>query len=218
MGKSKNIVWHPPIVTRHDRAVLNKHRSVSLWFTGLSGSGKSTLAHALEVRLYQMGMKTFVLDGDNVRHGLCSDIGFSDDDRSENIRRIAQVSKLFVEAGVISLAAFISPFANDRAKVRSIFAEGEFYEVYCRCSVATCESRDVKGLYRRARAGEIANFTGISSRFEEPAAPELVINTEDLDVSASVGMILKRLLADGLVDEQRRTARTLRIDAGPITP
>lgn len=175
--KSSNTVWHAASVTRDRREQQNGHKAVILWFTGLSGAGKSTLAHAVEERLHQQSCNTFVLDGDNVRHGLCADLGFSDDDRQENIRRIGEVAKLFMEAGVISLTAFISPFRADRQKVRDLVEEGDFVEIYCECSLDVCESRDVKGLYKRARAGEIKEFTGISSPYEEPRDAELVVDT-----------------------------------------
>ena len=208
-----NLAWHSFAVTRADRALLNRHRSVAIWFTGLSGAGKSTLANALEKRLHQIGMKTFVLDGDNVRHGLCNDIGFSDVDRSENIRRVGEVSRLFVEAGVIVIAAFIAPFHEDRVKVRSMFGDGDFHEIYCECPIEICESRDVKGLYRRARAGEIENFTGVSSRFEKPCSSDLIIDTCSLSISASVGLIVDHLLRKGVIDEQRVSFREVDVDA-----
>ena len=176
--KSTNTVWHKATVTRERREKLNKHKSVILWFTGLSGSGKSTVAHCVEEELHQMGCKTFVFDGDNVRHGLCSDLGFSDSDRKENIRRIGEMVKLFLEAGTIALTAFISPFKEDREKIRSMVPEGNFIEIYCRCPVSKCEERDVKGLYKKARAGEIPHFTGISSPYEEPENAEIVIDTD----------------------------------------
>jgi adenylylsulfate kinase len=175
--KSSNVVWHHATVTRDRREAMNKHRGGVFWFTGLSGAGKSTLAHYVEEKLYQKGCHTYVLDGDNVRHGLCADLSFSDEDRKENIRRIGQMSKLYVEAGVIVLTAFISPFRSDRNNVRKI-AGSDFHEIYCKCSLDVCETRDVKGLYKRARAGEIPEFTGISSPYEEPEKPELEINTE----------------------------------------
>lgn len=177
-GKSSNVVWHHATVTRERRESLNGHRGVILWFTGLSGAGKSTIAHALEERLHMMGCHTFVFDGDNVRHGLCGDLGFSAEDRSENIRRIGEMVKLFLEAGVIALTAFISPTRHDRRRVRQLVAEGDFIEVYCRCSIEACEARDVKGLYKRARAGEIKDFTGISAAYEEPENPEVVLDTD----------------------------------------
>lgn len=195
--KSSNTVWHHATVTRQRRADLNKHHSVVLWFTGLSGAGKSTLAHALEERLYQMKYHTFVLDGDNVRHGLNGDLGFSDKDRVENIRRISEVAKLFLEAGVIVLTAFISPFRADRNKARSLVGK-DFVEIYCECPLDVCEERDVKGLYRRARAGEIKEFTGISSPYEPPENPELSISTSQKNVDDCVDQILEYLVQRGV--------------------
>ncbi|MDD1621640.1 MAG: adenylyl-sulfate kinase [Methylococcaceae bacterium] len=156
---------------------MNGHKGCIVWFTGLSGAGKSTLAHAVEEALHQKGCRTFVLDGDNVRHGLCSDLGFSDADREENIRRIGEVANLFMQAGVIVLTAFISPFRADRERVRSMAASGDFIEVYCDASLNVCENRDIKGLYKKARMGEIAEFTGISSPYEAPTNPELIVST-----------------------------------------
>ena len=175
--KSSNVVWHNATVTRERREQLNGHRGGLFWFTGLSGAGKSTLAHSVEERLYQNGYRTFVLDGDNVRHGLCADLSFSDEDRKENIRRIGHMSMLYVEAGIVVLTAFISPFRADRENVRKI-AGNDFHEIYCKCSLEVCEDRDVKGLYKRARAGEIPDFTGISSPYEEPEFAELTVDTE----------------------------------------
>ena len=174
---SANVVWHHATVTRERRQKQNKHRSVILWFTGLSGSGKSTLAHAVEEELHRAGCRTFVCDGDNVRHGLNSNLGFSPEDRKENIRRIGEMCKLFIEAGVIPLTAFISPFREDRERVRNLVPHGDFIEVYCNCSLEVCESRDVKGMYAKARRGEIKEFTGISSPYEPPQDAELVIDT-----------------------------------------
>ncbi len=176
-NKSTNVVWHNATVTKERREQKNKHKGALLWFTGLSGSGKSTLAHAVEERLYQNGINTFVLDGDNVRHGLCADLTFSDADRKENIRRIGHMSNLFVEAGVVVLTAFISPFRQDRENARKIVGK-DFYEIYCDCRLEVCESRDVKGLYKKARAGEIPFFTGIDSPYEAPECPELTTKTE----------------------------------------
>lgn len=156
---------------------MNGHRSCVLWFTGLSGAGKSTLAHAVEEALHHAGCRTFVLDGDNVRHGLCADLGFSVTDRQENIRRIAESAKLMVEAGMIAMTAFISPFRADREWARSLFPHGDFIEIYCAATLEVCESRDVKGLYALARAGEVKEFTGISSPYEPPLNPELVVDT-----------------------------------------
>ena len=179
MKNKLNIVYHNATVTRVRRNQLNKHRSVVIWFTGLSGSGKSTLAHSVEERLYKLGCRTIVLDGDNVRHGLSSNLTFSDDDRKENIRRIGEAAKLMMEAGIITMTAFISPFKKDRNLVRQLLPQGDFIEIYCNASLETCESRDVKGLYKRARAGEIKNYTGIDSPYEAPDNPELVIDTEN---------------------------------------
>jgi len=190
-----NIVWHEALVHREDRERLNGHRSAILWFTGLSGAGKSTLAHAVEQELFAQGIRTYVLDGDNVRHGLCSDLGFSAADRTENIRRIGEMTKLFVDAGVIVLSAFISPIRSDRDRVRALMAPDDFLEIHCRCSVEVCETRDVKGLYKKARAGGIPEFTGISSPYEEPLAAELVLDTENLNLSQCVASVLD-LLAD----------------------
>lgn len=175
--KSSNVVWHNATVTRERREQLNGHRGGLFWFTGLSGAGKSTLAHTVEERLHQNGYRTYVLDGDNVRHGLCADLGFSEEDRKENIRRIGHMAMLYVEAGIVVLTAFISPFRADRDNVRKI-AGADFHEIYCKCSIEVCEDRDVKGLYKRARAGEIPDFTGISSPYEEPEFADLTVNTE----------------------------------------
>jgi len=196
---SANTTWHHATVTRQMREERNGHRSVILWFTGLSGAGKSTLAHAVEERLFERGVRTFVLDGDNVRHGLCADLGFSDMDRKENIRRIGEMAKLFVEAGVVAMTAFISPFREDRARIRSLVADSDFIEIYCRCSVSVCEQRDVKGLYRRARAGEIRDFTGISSPYEEPENPELTLATGEMPLEECVDAVMDVLLKRGVI-------------------
>jgi adenylylsulfate kinase len=173
----KNILWQDPLVKRAERNQRNGHKSVVLWLTGFSGAGKSTLAHAIERRLYEQDCATFVLDGDNVRHGLCNDLGFTQLDREENIRRVGEMAKLFTEAGVIAITAFISPYIIDRERVRSILPAGEFVEIYCRCPLDICESRDVKGLYAKARKGLISDFTGISSPYEPPQNPELTVDT-----------------------------------------
>ena len=175
--KSSNTVWHNATVTRERRENQNKHKSVILWFTGLSGAGKSTLAHSVEERLHQLGCNTYVLDGDNVRHGLNGDLSFSDEDRKENIRRIGQVSKLFLESGVIILTAFISPFRSDRQSVRNMVHHGDFIEIFCNSPIEVCEQRDVKGLYKKARSGEVKKFTGISSPYETSINPELTVLT-----------------------------------------
>lgn len=193
MGKSSNVVWHKHEVGRADRERLNGHRSFVLWFTGLSGAGKSTLASAVESRLFALGCRSFVFDGDNVRHGLCSDLGFSEADRRENIRRIGEMTRLFVEAGVIAMTAFISPFREDRQRVRDLLPPGEFIEVYCDCSLEVCEERDVKGLYAKARAGLIPNYTGISSPYEVPENPEIVVPTDHQSLEESVETVLSAL-------------------------
>ncbi len=193
-NKSSNVVWHQATVTRARREKQNGHRSSIIWFTGLSGSGKSTLAHATEEELHQLGCRTCVLDGDNVRHGLCGDLGFSEDDRTENIRRVGQMAKLFIESGVIALTAFISPFQVDRHRVRMMVEhDHDFLEIYCQCSLDVCENRDVKGLYQRARKGEIADFTGISSPYEEPENADLTVNTAELKIQECVDKIIKML-------------------------
>lgn len=196
---SSNVVWHHATIDRQKREALNGHKSVILWFTGLSGSGKSTLAHAVEERLYEMMCRTFVLDGDNIRHGLCGDLGFSDEDRVENIRRIGEVAKLFLEAGVITLTAFISPFRSDRERVRNLVPHGDFLEIYCQCPLEICEQRDVKGLYKKARAGEIKAFTGIDSPYEEPLAPELVVNTGSESLEESTAKVIGLLRERGVI-------------------
>lgn len=193
-----NTTLHRASVTRTRRAEQNGHKSVIVWFTGLSGSGKSTLAHAVEEQLHQSGCRTFVLDGDNVRQGLCQDLGFSEAARIENIRRIGEVAKLCIEAGMVVLTAFISPFERDRARVRALVPEGDFLEVYCACPLEVCETRDVKGLYRRARKGEIADFTGISSPYEVPAAPDVAVDTAHLSLEQCVDEVLTLLEQRGI--------------------
>jgi len=197
--KSTNVVWEQSLVTRQDREALNGHRSFVMWFTGLSGSGKSTLAHEVEKKLHESGHRTFVLDGDNVRHGLSSNLGFSEDDRKENIRRIGEATKLMTEAGVIALTAFISPFRSDREMVRGIFPHSEFIEVYCDASLEVCESRDVKGLYKRARAGEIKNYTGIDSPYEAPFNPEISVATGSVALDLCVEQVMDYLTSKGLI-------------------
>lgn len=198
-NKSFNTVWHQSAIKRGDREKLHKHKSVVLWFTGLSGSGKSTLAHAIEERLYKNGISTYVLDGDNVRHGLCSDLSFTDSDRVENIRRISELAKLLTDAGIITLTAFISPFKVDRDEARKRMPHGDFLEIYCQCPIEICEQRDVKGLYKKARAGEIPFFTGIDSPYEAPVRPDLVINTCDLNLENSVQEVLILLIKHGVI-------------------
>lgn len=191
--KSSNVVWHTANISRSDRELQNGHKSVILWFTGLSGAGKSTLAHAVEARLFEMGCSTFVIDGDNVRHGLCGDLGFSAEDRTENIRRVGEIAKLFTEAGIIALTAFISPFRADRDRVRQMVKDGEFLEIYCRADLSVCEDRDVKGLYKKARAGEIPEFTGISSPYEAPETPEIEVETGAKPLEECVDVVISML-------------------------
>ncbi|MBN2107280.1 MAG: adenylyl-sulfate kinase [Deltaproteobacteria bacterium] len=197
--KSSNVVWHQPTITKKDRERLFSHRGAVLWFTGLSGSGKSTVAHEVENKLHGLGCHTYVLDGDNVRHGLNADLGFSADDRQENIRRLAELVKLFADAGVIVLSAFISPYRADRERARNLLPEGDFFEIYCRCGIETCEERDPKGLYKKARAGEIADFTGISAPYEEPDMPEIVIDTDRYPVEDCADQIIARLKDAGVL-------------------
>lgn len=194
-----NIIRHKPSVTRPCRETQNGHRSINLWFTGLSGSGKSTLAHAVEERLHRMGCRTYVFDGDNVRHGLCRDLGFSLPDRKENLRRIAEMVSLFVDAGVISLTAFISPLEADRTMAREIIGSKNFLEIFCDCPLEICEQRDVKGLYKKARTGELPDYTGISSPYETPLQPEMVINTGTVPLIQCVGMVVEKLYAQRVI-------------------
>jgi adenylylsulfate kinase len=195
----REVVWHHATVTRRRRERLNGHHAAVVWFTGLSGAGKSTLAHAVEEELHQLGCRTLVLDGDNVRHGLCADLGFSANDRTENIRRIGEMAKLFVEAGIVVLTAFISPLRSDRARVRELIGDGDFIEIYVSCPLEVCESRDEKGMYKKARAGLIEEFTGISSPYEEPEHPELMVDTAVQDIAASVQQVLALLQMRGLL-------------------
>lgn len=196
--KSTNITWHHADVTRADREKMNGHRSVVLWFTGLSGSGKSTIAHAVENALFDRGCHTYVLDGDNVRHGLNKNLGFSPEDRTENIRRIGEVANLFIQAGVIALTAFISPYRADREQARKIAAD-DFIEIYVKCDLEICEARDTKGLYKKARAGQVKEFTGISAPYEEPITPELVVDTGKEDLDACVEKVLNVLKERGVI-------------------
>ena len=197
--KNTNIIYHAASVTRERRNQLNNHKSVVIWFTGLSGSGKSTLAHSVEEILFSKGCRTYVLDGDNVRHGLTSNLGFSNEDRKENIRRIGEVTKLMMEAGLISMTAFISPFREDRIAVRNLISDGDFIEIYCKASLETCEERDLKGLYKRARLGEIKNYTGINSPYEIPDNPELIIDIDKESLEESVSKIVSFLQTKSIV-------------------
>ncbi|WP_404332590.1 adenylyl-sulfate kinase [Mesobacillus maritimus] len=195
MGKSSNITWHNSTITKQDRQSLNGHKSCVLWFTGLSGSGKSTLANAVDHSLHLEHCKSYVLDGDNIRHGLNKDLSFKKEDRQENIRRIGEVARLFVDSGQIVTTAFISPFREDRDMVRRMFPENEFIEVFVDCPIDVCEDRDPKGLYKKARNGEIPNFTGISSPYEAPNHPEITIRTDELSIGQSVDKIITYLKA-----------------------
>lgn len=199
MNESAHIVWHASSVTKLQRQQRNGHRSGVLWFTGLSGSGKSTLANALDVRLQQLGVQSYVLDGDNIRHGLNRGLGFSVEHRQENIRRIAEVSKLFVDAGMIVMTAFISPFRADRQAARTVIGEQEFIEVSVQCQMAECERRDPKGLYAKARRGEIKDFTGISSPYEAPEHPDLIVRTDEQTVAQTVEQVIAHLRDKGWI-------------------
>ncbi len=189
--KSTNVSRQQYKITKGDRQAQLQQRPVIIWLTGLSGSGKSTIADRLEQVLHEQGFKTYLLDGDNIRHGLNSNIDFTEAGRTENIRRIGEVAKLFTDAGIITITAFISPFRQDREKVRNLVEKGEFIEVYVKCPIEVCEARDVKGLYAKARKGEIADFTGISSPFEEPKEPELVVYSDKSDIETCVNQILE---------------------------
>jgi len=190
---TKNIYWHTGTINRQTHQEKNKHKSFVLWLTGLSGSGKSTLAPAIEKKLFEMNYNATVLDGDNIRHGLCSDLGFTAEHRHENLRRISEVAKLFIESGTIVIADFISPNRQDREQIRSRLPHGDFHEVYCECDLTVCEKIDPKGLYARARKGEITNFTGISAPYEEPIKPDIIVNTNTLTVDQEVDHILNIL-------------------------
>lgn len=193
MSESNNITWHDSEVTKEERQNRNGHKSAVIWFTGLSGSGKSTVSVALEKALFNEGKQTYRLDGDNVRHGLNKNLGFSPEDHTENIRRIGEVAKLMVDAGSITVTAFISPYKQDRDNVRAILEDGEFIEVYTKCSVEECEKRDPKGLYKKARSGEIPEFTGISAPYEAPDHPEIILDTEHESIDQSVDRVIQYL-------------------------
>jgi len=199
--KATNITWHHAHITREDRGTMKGHQGAVLWFTGLSSSGKSTVATAVEAALFERGCHTYVLDGDNIRHGLNKDLGFSPEDRHENIRRIGEVAHLFADAGVIAMTAFISPYAADRQMVREINAKTGFIEVYCECPLDVCEQRDPKGLYKKARAGEIKNFTGVNDPYEPPLKPEAVLKAAELRPEACVAQLLAYLRQHGILKE-----------------
>jgi len=197
--KSQNIVWHQHNITKEDREKKFGQKGVILWYTGLSGSGKSTLANRVEQILFERGIRTYILDGDNIRHGLNKDLGFSPQDREENIRRIGQVAHLFAQAGVIVMTAFISPYKKDRDQVRSLAARGEFLEIYVKCALEACEARDTKGLYKKARAGQIPEFTGISAPYEEPEKPELTVETDKENLDQSAAKVISYLESKGIL-------------------
>jgi len=201
MGKSTNVVWHETHVGRSDREARRGHKGATIWFTGLSGSGKSTIANEVDRRLYEQGRFSYVLDGDNVRHGMNGDLGFSPEDRTENIRRIGEVAKLFVDAGALVLTAFISPYREDRDRVRNIADQpGDFIEVFVDCPLDVCEERDPKGLYKKARSGEIPNFTGISAPYEAPEQAEITVNTAEMSVEQTVDTIIEYLRNGGYLE------------------
>lgn len=195
--KKNHVVWHKVNVNRQNRNRLNKHKSGLVWFTGLSASGKSTIAHSVEKELFKRGFRTYVLDGDNVRHGINSNLGFSREDRKENLRRIVEVSRLFVDAGIFVLAAFISPYKEDREYIRKSFEGDNFLEVYVKCSIEECEKRDPKGQYKKAKAGIIKNYTGVSAPYEEPENPDLILDTEKKSLKESVNMVIDLLTKRG---------------------
>ncbi len=197
--KASNLTWHETTVTKQDRETLLNQKGCVVWFTGLSGSGKSTLANAVAHQLHERSHHTYVLDGDNVRHGLNKNLGFSPEDREENIRRVGEVAKLFVDAGTIVMTAFISPYREDRDQARELIEENRFVEVFVECPLNICEERDPKGLYKKARTGEIKEFTGISAPYEEPNRPEVVVNTSELSVIESAMLVTVFLEKAGLV-------------------
>lgn len=202
--EKKNLYWHEPSVSVHDRRESYDYRSCVIWFTGLSAAGKSTLANALCKQLHDWGIKSYVLDGDNIRHGLNKNLGFSPEDRKENIRRIGEVARLFVDAGLIVMSAFISPYREDRDNARSLLKEGEFIEVYVKCSIDECEKRDPKGIYKKAKAGEIKEFTGISAPYEDPLKPELVLETDKMTLQESLEALTRYLADQGYIKNPSR--------------
>ncbi|MCI3194867.1 adenylyl-sulfate kinase [Bacillus sp. HU-1818] len=199
MSNNQHIVWHPTAVMKADRQKLNRHKSCVLWFTGLSGSGKSVMANAVDEKLYERGIQSYVLDGDNIRHGLNQDLGFRAEDRVENIRRIGEVAKLFVDSGQIILTAFISPFREDRKMVKEKFPREEFFEIYIKCPLNICEERDPKGLYKKARSGEIKHFTGIDSPYEAPLSPDLTIESDKISIADAADLIINELHTKGII-------------------
>jgi adenylylsulfate kinase len=201
-ANKKNIFWYEPSVTLNDRCERNGYRSCLLWFTGLSASGKSTIAHTLDRRLHQHGIHSYVLDGDNIRHGLNKDLGLNPEDRKENIRRVGEVSKLFLDAGLIMLAAFIAPYREDRRQVKRLLEKGQFIEVFVHCPIEECEKRDPKGVYRKARKGEIRNLTGLSAPYEEPENPQITLETDKKNIEECVNILLSYLIKNGYITEK----------------
>jgi adenylylsulfate kinase len=199
MTKPTNITWHEASISKNDRRKKNGHGSCALWFTGLSGSGKSTIANAVSNELFKQGISEYVLDGDNIRHGLNKDLGFSDYDRTENIRRIGEVAKLFVDSGKVVTTAFISPFRSDRDQVRALFEAGEFIEVFVQCPIEECERRDPKQLYAKARRGEIKDFTGIDSPYEAPEQPEITLQSDQVTVEEAVEQVFAYLRQKNII-------------------
>ncbi|WP_306372863.1 adenylyl-sulfate kinase [Bacillus subtilis] len=199
MTHNPNIIWHPAAISKSDRQSLNGHKSCVLWFTGLSGSGKSVLANAVDEKLYRKGIQSYVLDGDSIRHGLNKDLGFQTGDRIENIRRIGEVAKLFVDSGQMILTAFISPFREDRDMVRALFPKGEFFEIYVKCPLHVCEQRDPKELYKKARNGKIKHFTGIDSPYEAPLSPDFIIESDQTSISDGADLIINALQNKGII-------------------
>jgi len=212
--KADNIYWHEGAITRREREHLNGHRGFTIWFTGLSASGKSTIAVATEEALYELGCRTYILDGDNIRHGLNKNLGFSPEDREENIRRIGEIAKLFRDCGIINMTAFISPYRKDRKAARELGNENEFIEVFVDCPIEVCEQRDPKGVYLKAREGVIKEFTGISAPYEAPESPEIHLYTDQMSVEECVDFILNYLLSHKYIDPHKmKAAITIRNEA-----
>lgn len=204
---STNILPYDSLVTKYDREKANGHKAFVVWFTGLSGSGKSTLAHHLQLKLHQSGYQTFILDGDNTRQGLCSDLSFSSDDRHENMRRISELCKLALDAGLIVITAFISPYKKDRNSAKERCGNDHFIEIYCDADLETCEKRDVKGLYKKARKGDIKDFTGITSAYEVPENPDLIVHTKENSVDSCIDEIIRRLNLLGFLNNVQQTSK-----------
>ena len=202
-NNESNLYWHNPSITIEDRWKANGYKGCLLWFTGLSASGKSTIAHALCKHLLTLGINSYVLDGDNVRHGLNKDLGFNPGDRKENIRRIGEVSKLFIDAGLIIMTAFISPYREDRNNIRKLLKDGEFIEVFVKCTLQECERRDPKGIYKRAKSGEIKEFTGISAPYEEPENPEIILKTDTMSIEECTKMLFDYLVENEYIQAHK---------------